>query len=489
MADRLASIRGAVGPRIKIARTWAAGTPAWIARRWPSTTWMTRGLLSTAGALGLVVVLVAAVVLGPLSSRRATAATPSPSDWDLAAGLKHASPTPDRPYDTLGPISTWTFPPTLPPTPAPTPTPGPTAPQGTRLAHILATADCQNYPGQGEIVVENTIYATCGLGLGNVSAFDATTGRKLADYIYDVRPEGMTAAHLAIDNGVWFSTVPIGSACGANCPAWTPRVRRMYMGSSRAITFTLDGWVVAGDGLGYVWAKRPNASGPTQMKIDPATTKTSQIPWAYPEVEIACGALWGATADRATVARVDPASGDVLATFAVPGGLKSLHQTQDGCWSVQGASYGPGHDERFVKIGPSGIESGSPAFTISDFGSLLIVGSTFWIASFKYSSEPDNWVLLQRVDPSTWQRVGPVWAVPLGFGDPRWAFAAGGAMWIQSSTEYGGDLLRVDVPLGPLPATSPSPSSTPKATPTAPPNSSSSPTASPSPSPSPAPSA
>jgi hypothetical protein len=416
--------------------TWAA-VRAWAVGRF--------GFIAV--AVGLAVVLGSVIVFGPISGRGGTATvTPSqsPAASEMAAGSQpagtggsgSASPATESSATPIAPAGTES-------------SATPIAPAGTSRAHVLATGDCPGFDGQRRPVVSgNTIYAICASNpLTAIRAIDATTGRTIATYeITD--PPGQIAAALAVDSGLWYSTGRAGACVEGSCPTLISRVTRLDL-ASRQVTFSLDGYLLAGDGLGYVWAS-PYSTSQTLMKIDPVTLKTSTIPWHYGAVEIACGSLWGLNLSgtwpdpqSTTITRVDPATGSVLATFTEPGVVSGLQQTPAGCWAVDylGAKAGPDggqtHSHRYLNVGSSSIESRSPVFAGSaGNSSLTILDGTFWI----------NWTegefnLLQRLDPASWQRVGPAWVLP-----EYWCsvIAAGGAIWVQRDLT----LERLDIPLG-----------------------------------------
>lgn len=183
------------------------------------------------------------------------------------------------------------------------------------------------------------------------------------------------------------------------------------------------------------------------MKVNPANGQTSQIPWSYSQVEVACGALWGLNTDSTgatTIARVDPATGDVLATFTEDGTVQDLAQTSTACWGIESVT----GEMRFVQIGLSGVESASPTFAVEN-GGLFILDGTFWIA---WQDTYGSWYRLQRVDPASWQRVGTVWA--LGFyrhsesDQLESMFVANGAVWAETDSEIM-RLWKIDIPLEP----------------------------------------
>ena len=481
---RIASVKNAIA-------AWAGGVPRVIATRWPAVKWASHGMLSLVGALVLSLVLIAGLALGPLSPRgaRATAAPSAANSASAIAGAgTPSSEAPPSGWDQSiwSPPDTWPSPTGEEPTPTDSPNANSSAPPGTRKPGILAHAKCAMTMGSLPIAVSgNTIYAGCdndapvstaspapARSLSVLRSFDAGTGRTIATYDIPVPDESIY--DLVVDNGLWYSTGPF---CFMSCPPSTPHVYRMDPDSHK-VTFKLTGWEVTADGLGAVWAERRDQAGPTLMRIDPITFRTTEIPWSAQRVEIGCGALWGFSNSSdyfsTTIARVDPNTGKVLAIYAEPGHVYDLKQTSDGCWASEelAASAGSkGNPARFVKIGPSGIEATSPVFDLlwGAFG-LRILDGTFWVMSPFQSSE---WTCLQRLDPSSWQLVGTNWALllfPPGGDGPAYLIDVFAVGVIWAMTESGapiGDLWRLDIQIPQSPSPSPTISPTLPASPSA----------------------
>jgi hypothetical protein len=346
--------------------------------------------------------------------------------------------------------------------PSEAPTPLPTTPPGTRQPKVLANPRCSAVGGYA--IGGNTIYASCvtdgGAGLTEIRAFNATTGAAIATYSVPVA--GVEAVStIEADNGIWYTAEPPG-ACVWPCPVWTPQVAKMNP-STKRVVFTLSGWSLAGHGLGFIWATRTQ-SGSVQAlaKIDPVTNQTLQIPFAFAEVEVACGSLWGLTHTldpvTTTLTRVDPTTGAILDSFTEPAQVHGLTETPQGCWATEAGG-------RFVRVGDSGIEERSPVLR----GMPTFLADSFWM---HWSDGFETWDYLQRLDPITWQPSGAIYSIKLRVGgtysyhaDYAGAFAAGNSVWAVTATaQVGDDYWRLDIPLAPLPApASPSPTAGPTA--------------------------
>jgi hypothetical protein len=484
MSGRPDSIGEKLRARIRPYGAWASDRPDAIARRWPSSTWVTRGLLCSIGTAGLAVVLVSVLASGPLSGAGPGTVSPSAAVGYPTATPGNSGESSNAPTAEHSPAADSSLAGT-------SPTDMPSLPPGTSLARVTARPHCETFTGQGRPTVSgNAIYAICGYDpLADSSAaagsspaadyspitirsIDATTGKTIATYPITDLP-GQIAARLAVDNGLWYST-DLAGACVYPCTPLTRRLARLDLASGQ-VTFSLDGSILRGDGLGYVWAS-PDASGGTILtKIDPVTLKTSTIPWNGGEVEIACSSLWSlARSPQGTViTRVDPATGRVLATFTEPGDIRGLQQTPEGCWAIdylgtKTEASGGTRSYRYVRVGSSSVESRSPIFTLSDLGfsPLSILDGTFWLADERAADEVT--VTLRRLDPSTWQPVGTAWVVSrqeeyCAYECVFDFFTAGGAIWLWGEfittlqleggvrQELQDSFVRVDVPLGPLP--------------------------------------
>lgn len=482
MSGRPDSIGEKLRARIRPYGAWASDRPDAIARRWPSSTWVTRGLLCSIGTAGLAVVLVSVLASGPLSG--AGPGTVSPS-----AAVGYPTATPGNSIESSNAPTAEHSPAADSSLAGTSPTDMPSLPPGTSLARVTARPQCETFTGQGRPTVSgNTIYAICGYDpsadssaaagsspaaaqpMTVIHSIDATTGKTIATYpITD--PPDQIAARLAVDNGLWYSTTLAG-ACVDPCPHVTLRLARLDLTSGQ-VTFSLDGSTLRGDGLGYVWA---SSGGTTLTKIDPVTLKTSTIPWNGGEVEIACGSLWSlARSPQGTViTRVDPATGSVLATFTEPGDIRGLQQTPEGCWATdylgtKTEASGGTRSYRYVRVGSSSVESRSPIFNMSDLGfsPLSILDGTFWLADVRAAADEVT-MTLQRLDPSTWQPAGTAWVVSraeeyCAYDCVFDFFTAGGAIWLRGEFittlqleggerhELHDSFVRVDVPLGPLP--------------------------------------
>jgi hypothetical protein len=308
----------------------------------------------------------------------------------------------------------------------------------------------------------NTVYAECPThdpdGLETI-AIDAINGKVVHKYVLG------EYGGLEIDNGLWYSNFRYGG-CTSPCESYAQSVYRTDADSGE-VTFTLKDWVIADDGLGYVWARPADSSTATALKIDPVTTATSQIPWTYGDLTVACGSLWGFSyhldpidsPKSTTITRVDPDTGVALATFTENGRvvLDSV-QGPDACWAedyfktADANTVSPGPEPtppdtyQFVRIGLSGVEARSKMFAgDTGFGDNIVqLDGTFWrnypgLDTCRYANE------VQRLDPATWQVVGPVWCT----GGLATVFTAADHVW-ELDYDAGLGLAELDIPLGPL---------------------------------------
>ena len=361
-------------------------------------------------------------------------------------GQRHNAPVGMSPSPTA--TATETATPTANPTPTPTPGPLGSMSPNVQTAKVLTSASCQSWDYQAvPISKDGVIYAAC-LGEPGVNgealvAFDAATGKKLAVYsgFPDVNPLGgfvMTGAPLVIDNGIWYS-LSLSAFCAS--PDGCPPPAKLYRmdPQTKKVTFSLDGYRVAGDGLGYVWGVSANSV----IKIDPKTLKTTTFAWPGGDFHLVGNELWSVKENNAdtneviTFTRVDPANGAVLGTFTEPGrvyflagNLTTMQSTADGTWVVNGY---------FAKLGNSGIEARSPILEPGNgrYGSLLLINGTFWLSVNNDSGD----VSMQRLDPNTWQPVGPQYKV----GGYQGIFTVGNEVWFLD--QQNDRLIRMDLSL------------------------------------------
>lgn len=187
-------------------------------------------------------------------------------------------------------------------------------------------------------------------------------------------------------------------------------------------------------GLGGVWL----ADGDLRL-IDPASGSViRRLPVFQFGISVACGELWSwdlssAAAEMAWLLdRLDPLSGEVLEEIALPEGLTVGLVEIDGlCWTQTGSAL-------------FGIKPGEGLVIRTRDGSPQIVGDTVWHVTTRGR--------VQRLDPMTGSRSGPVWQLPQGdlHVDPKggadWKLlSAGGSLWVLG----GDEIVRYAVPTVP----------------------------------------
>jgi hypothetical protein len=197
------------------------------------------------------------------------------------------------------------------------------------------------------------------------------------------------------------------------------------------------------------------------FKLDPATGDSKgQIPQPPGGADDACGSLWGidGTGTTTTVTRLDPETGNVLASFTEPGTVGPFQQIGTECWAVAYTgqpAYPLNPDDttvyRFIRITPSGIDFRSPTYPTGTRAEIF--DGTFWTLtvgaadpSIPALTNSNLLTTMQRIDPATWQPTGTIWTYT---GDAP-AFAAGGSLWAAQAGLTSPALNRLDVPLGPI---------------------------------------
>jgi hypothetical protein len=386
----------------------------------------------------------------------------------LAGGLLLGIPARISPSSgaSSSPSTSPTVSPSASPRPSASPTPGAT-PNAVEATVVARVADCQNPLGWDYAVSGNDLFVVCDAsnspsssasGGAYVSRVDLTTNKVTAAYRYGT---AMTyIENMTVDHGsLWFEGT-FGSACAAPCNGFR-HLERFDVDTGKN-TLDLPNVALVGSAFGYVWVSdlsAPMGTGGPLRRLDPKTgQEKGSIPFSMDRAQFACGSLWGITGNNlgtadtsATVARIDPANGTVLASFTVPSLPHSLQSVGTQCWaSVEPAGADSStayYADHFTRIGVSGVEYTSPIFHLENqSGSTSetyvdIQGGSFWLVS----DDRVATATLQRLDPSTWQPTGTLWQIGAsGYqGDP---FAMiGGSVWVFDDD---GGLSRLDIPLG-----------------------------------------
>ncbi len=404
------------------------------------------GLHVAAGALAMVVILLAAGLLvvsslrGPAASSSAVTGSVPPSPSPTVEVTPSATPL-------ASPSPTWT----------PLPSAG-----GRQVAGTVATTPgCDYYLTPGA-AADGRWYVSCASSDGRqrwIAAIDLATGRVAATYPYPT-----DYGRVAVDQGLWVSP-DLGSACTNPCNEPTT-VERIDL-TTKAVTTRFPDRFLVGAGLGFIWIAHQDPAGAPYTvdpavgleKIDPLSGQlVGHIPWSSGSPAIGCDVLYRIDAsypslahpdakDTTTISRVDPASG-VATTFGTEAGGSiygiSIWPADGSCWVALTDDTLPGASRtHFVELGSSGITARSPQ-SAGDVG--LVLDGTFWLWQFPpVQTPPDGWLgpSMQRLDPATGSTSGPVWLLPASAVPP---IGFGGHVW-----QVDGDRLlrQLDIPLTP----------------------------------------
>ena len=194
-------------------------------------------------------------------------------------------------------------------------------------------------------------------------------------------------------------------------------------------------------GAGAVWIKplTPDA-GPRLDRLDPDTGKVTNsvalpsgdfggdLPsqnWGFPQIAVGAGAVWAISDDR-TVARIDPATGEVVARIDVD--AATIAAGREGVWFVDGEA-----TRTVRRINPA---TNRPGQTISlgtqNLSALAVGGGHVWA-----SAEGDG--VVWRIDPGS----PPVTrTIEVGVGVTFLAYDAG-AIWAANYSR--GTVSRIDI--------------------------------------------
>jgi hypothetical protein len=452
--------------------------------RWASLPARTRRLGLTFAGAGLVLVILATAAFA--SSPRGAPARPEPSPSASPTQTDQIiyRPSLETSFYRWTPESLPTPDPTLPSESKDPWTPGPTMPikPGAQRPKSTLQVRCYAFQDQPPPTISNgIIYATCARSTGGVEtvAIDAATGKITRKYNLE---GNMTSAGvpfglgpLEISSGsLWLSNGP-PYHCSAPCTD-DPFTLRVDATSGKT-TLKIKGWRLAGEGLGYLWAAS-GRSGTTILKIDPATGKTSTIPWSYGSPTVACGSLWGLkdlseSGGATRITRVDPDSGAALATFTELGKVYGPFEIAGACLAyaaltrVQAAEIEPsvtpapgqyGYVRRLISIGADSVTDRSPLVSEE----IEFTDSTVWLKSSGCLSYPDCRYYYRRLNLTSYQPTGELWLMPDTFFYDRF-FEAGGWIWIYDDERT---LSRTAIPASePNPTPTPEPSVSPAATP------------------------
>jgi len=324
---------------------------------------------------------------------------------------------------------------------------------GTPATVVASVSNCDiSGNGFAPVVSGGDLFIGCGLGAPEwVLRVNLATNAVVRVYETNM-PTNMSVGKAAVDGGALW--VAVGSVCSAPCKGFLHTLRIDL--STGKTTLDLVDMSLVGDGFGYILAR--DQSGHL-VKLDPATGKEmGQISFNYESAQIACGSLWGENSSdgSTTVARVDPANGNVVASFTDSDGIAGveLHPVGNECWAVVSTgSFVPpyGGTYYFDRIGSSGIDFRSPTGNLASYAdSVAIFDGTFWLltdGTNPSASVPGTITTIQRIDPTTWQPAGPIWT----YTGPAPAFAAGGSLWAANAHQAGTTptaVDRLDVPLG-----------------------------------------
>ena len=178
------------------------------------------------------------------------------------------------------------------------------------------------------------------------------------------------------------------------------------------VTMTVDGGTAAAIGTDAVWV---TVGGQETRKIDPVTGEvllTVATSGSY--LAIGAGSVWVPTTDG--IARIDPDTGDVVATIPIVGGsVTDLAADDTGVWVTdKGAGLVRRIDPETNAV-VAEIPTGAGAHD------LAIDASGVWVTNYRGGT-------VSRIDPATNEVVATIEGVGSGVG----IAAGGGAIWVST---------------------------------------------------------
>jgi hypothetical protein len=431
-----------------------------------------------AGAGALVLILVAGLVPGPLSSHGSngpigprpriaaaseSAAVSSSASVAASAAQSVAASASASQSATVGP---------------------------PQIAEVLSTVSCD--PDWTQVTADGRLYVSCSDG-AQIIAIDLATDEVARTYKV-TRPYNNPPDEMIVDGGLWLSfSNDEGTQFDVQRLDLTTGAKSVEFKNSVLIG-EVGGTIVMADKGKNLYKVNPANGTRTAWPTDAQGTVGD--PTQY--VPVACGKLWD-LGQRDSIGRVDPASGEeIYLDDTGPNGAWDVVQTGDTCWGVFDSNPSTTPDtDPFVltQLGSTCMGTTGAKFT----GEPFVLGDAFWEIVGNQATE---------LDPIT-GKLGSTWILP-SIND-EWLTLAEGQVWLADDS----GVHRLDVQLdqmthepssfalvcpAPAPTDSPSPSPSPSdsaspsemptagVTPTPTPTPSPTPTPTPLPSPSPSPS-
>jgi hypothetical protein len=401
------------------------------------------GLL--AGAT-LVVAIVFVFGLASRSNQPAASGSSSPSASASVAATASASPSASASASGIASA----------PSASPSATINPFARRAASAVASVSNCDITGITSANIPVISGgDLFIECALsdfsGAQIVERVNLTTNKVVKTY---TTPISNVERGFAVAGGALWIQVDNGSACALPCTDFS-HVFRIDLVSGKATRDLVDrtlaglehGFVVVADLSGHFFELDP-VTGDSKGQISSTLA-------ALAGADDACGSAWGVDSNvfnpSATVTRMDPANGNVLASFTEPGMIGPIQQVGNECWAVAWTAMngGDGTDFHFDRITPSGIDSRSPIMPTGTRAEIF--DGTFWTLTVG-AADPSTPALtnsnllttMQRIDPATWQPTGTIWT----YSGAAPAFAAGGSLWAAQAGDPSPALNRLDVPMG-----------------------------------------
>lgn len=313
-----------------------------------------------------------------------------------------------------------------------TPNPGRTSKPGhvtvvVNLPSRIATIDRNQPLDDGTLM-----YLT---GSADAVAIDPGAGTVRTAYGGPAFANGIRRA--AVRSGLWVSSwSDQGLPCGPAC--WTSATTYRVDTVTGAVTRTLTGAYMLGSTVDSIWV----ASGNSIERIDPSTgDQLATIAWPdRGEPRLGCGSLWsfqvGATGT--TLEQIDIASGAVQSTSPLPsevgyGPFYFINSAQ--CWMMSGSNGVSSGSTVLVQLQATGATQSTWQFSDK---SILTVDGEFWL----YTAGG----LVQRFEPNSGSGFGTPYLLPVQppDGDPTRLFGDLGTLWMIDGTKLTG----FDIPTG-----------------------------------------
>jgi hypothetical protein len=264
-------------------------------------------------------------------------------------------------------------------------------------------------------------------------AIDTATGA--VQNVYGGAAFGSGVERSLEQNGLWVSNWAVAnSTCGPEC--WQSATTFRIDPTSGSVTNTFKKTYLIGSTTDGVWV----AAGRQVELLDPATGHVlSNTPWTGTgEPRVGCDSLWSLdmSGNGPILAKVDAQSGSLsTGTTLDPNLTYGPITAESQCWMMNGQGGAEHGSLSLAQLRNDGSVQSSFQYPND---SVAVLDKEFWLYM------PNG--LIRRFDANSGTGYGTPYVLPVRpfDDDPKWFFAAAGALWLIQD----GQLTGLDVPTG-----------------------------------------